>query len=346
MDIRFNQIKKIEAKAPLDLNNSILILGKASNNNLTGEIIRAKDYDDVLKAYGDSELTRAAQYVLSSGVQEVYLYNCYEVEHYISIVNKLHHYEFNFIIPIGLSISDKFYNKSISQEMTYAEFYLDNLPEETKSVIIMTDKHADLYEDMDHYMFSTEDLLYEVKDNAIEPTNEKWTNLIFVCNMLGHVEYSSVVLATQLSLGQIGHYPEDIMHGTSYDYDSFDILNRDICYFKNNLLDRKTSIENLVNMRVSEDPYKSVLVDLVLKYIKRNLNLDKYKGSRFNSYIKIQIANDIKAFMNPLVGNNIKNYLIKSINFVLTGPNVGNVLIEMEVTPRGTFESLLVNLEV
>lgn len=345
MDIRFNHIKQLQNKLELDLNNSILIIGKASSNNLSGELIRAKNIDDIKNAYGESDLAKAAQYVLSLK-DEVYLYNTYESEHYIDIVKKFNHYDFNYIVPIGINITDQFYNKYLNKKMTYAEFYLDNLPQDSNSIIIMTDKHAELYEDMDDYMLTTENNLFNIKTNAQDIDSSKWTNLVFVCNMLTNVEYSNVVLATQLAITRPGKYPQDITHTASYDYDTFDIASNDICYYKNNLLNRYTSVENLVNMRNNDDVYKSILIDIVLKYIKRNLKLDKYRGTSFNSYTKIQIANDIKRFMNPISGDIIKNYNIKSINFVLTGPNVGNVLIEMEITPRGTFESLQVNLEV
>ena len=34
MDIRFNHIKRMSSTDTLDLNNSLLIIGKANNNNL------------------------------------------------------------------------------------------------------------------------------------------------------------------------------------------------------------------------------------------------------------------------------------------------------------------------
>jgi hypothetical protein len=164
--------------------------------------------------------------------------------------------------------------------------------------------------------------------------------------MLSNVEYSNIRLACELVKCTPGTYPSNISETAVYDYDSFDFTQNDMCYFKNNILSSDCSIENLLNMRTVKDAYKSVIVDMIIKYIRRNLDLSKYSGKFFNKYIKVQINNDLNAFMNRLSGVMIKNYTIKSIDFVLTGPNVGNVLIEIEITPRGTFETLQINLEV
>lgn len=347
MDIQYNHIKKITAEDAIDLNNSILIIGQASSNKLSGEIVRVKNIDDIYEVYGNSELSRAAEYAYANGVDKLYLYNTYETEGYINIANRFEHYEFNYIVPIGINISDKFYNPVSKTMVSYAEFYLDNLPKDSATTIIMTDKHGELYYDLDHYMIEMEDVLYEVKKaSSLNGTHDKWTNMIFVCNMLASIEYSNIVLATSLALTSAGKYPEDILDKAVYDYDSFDIRNNDICYFKNNVLSSGTSIENLLNMRLTNDSYKSVLVDSVIKYIKRNLDLSKYIGTRFTKNSKMHISNDVKKFMNSISGTMIKNYTIKSIEFVLTGPNVGNILIDTEIIPRGTFEKLNVSLGV
>lgn len=348
MDIQFNHIKRLSSDDDINLNNSILILGRANNNNLSGEIIKAKNIDEIYKAFGDSELSRAADYVLSSDVKEVYLYNCYETANYISVVSKFQHYEFSYIVPVGINISDSFYNPLTKTNMLYAEFYLNNLLEETTSTIIMTDRHADLYEDLDHFLISNEQMLHSLKSETInmEFDIEKWTNLIYVSNMLANVEYSSIILACELINCTPGSYPKNILFGATYDYDSFDIKHKDMCYFKNNVLSRNTSIENLLNLRPKQDPYKSVLIDMVIKYIRRNLDLSKYVGRYYTKYTKIQIEKDVRTFMNEINGIMIENYNIKSIDFVLTGSSVGNVLIGTEITPRGTFEALQVNLEV
>ena len=355
MDIRFNHIKRMSSTDTLDLNNSLLIIGKASNNNLSEEIVKAKNIDEIYKTFGDSELSNAAEYAINLGLTEVYLYNTYETENYLTIADKFIHYEFSYIVPIGIYLSDTFYNPITKTTMLYADFYLSSLSENTCSTIIMTDKHAELFENLDHFLMEMEDLVDKVKSqyklntvntNSSSNNANKWTNLIFVSNMLSNVEYSNIRLACELVKCTPGAYPSNISETAVYDYDSFDFTQNDMCYFKNNILSYDCSIENLLNMRVVKDAYKSVIVDMIIKYIRRNLDLSKYSGGFFTKYTKVQINNDIKSFMNKLSGVMIKNYTIKSIDFVLTGPNVGNVLIETEITPRGTFEALQINLEV
>lgn len=347
MDIQYNHIKKIETSEILDLNGSVLIIGPAENSNLTGDIIRVKSIESLKEVFGNSELTKAAEYVYSNGVEKVYVYNTYNTENYITIANKFEHYDFNYIVPIGINIRDKFYNPVSKKNISYAEFYLDNLNKNTTSTIIMTDKHAELYYDLDDYIIEMENVLTEVKSKSVvEGTYDKWSNMIFVCNMLSYYEYSNIVLATSLSLTIPGKYPKDILGGAIYDYDPLDIRNKDIVYFKDKVLSEGTSIENLLNMRTTNDSYKSVLIDSTIKYIHRNLDLNKYIGTLLTKNTKMHIANDVKKFMDSLSGRMIKNYIIKSIEFVLTGSSVGNILIETELTPRGTFERLNVNLEV
>lgn len=347
MDIQYSHIKKIEANEILDLNGSILIIGPAGNSNLSGDIIRVKSIESLYEVFGDSELTKAAQYAYSHGVDKVYLYNTYNTENYIAIASKFEHYDFNYIVPIGINIRDKFYNPVSKKNISYAEFYLDNLNKNTTSTIIMTDKHAELYYDLDDYIIEMENVLTEIKSKSVlDGTYDKWSNMIFVCNMLGYYEYSNIVLATSLSLTTPGKYPSDILGAATYDYDTLDIRNKDIVYFKDKVLSEHTSIENLLNMRTTNDSYKSVLIDSVIKYIHRNLDLSKYIGTILTKNTKMHIANDAKKFMDQLSGSMIKKYTIKSIEFVLTGSSVGNILIETEITPRGTFEKLNVNLEV
>lgn len=355
MDIRFNHIKRISSTDTLDLNNSLLIIGRAANNNLSEELLKAKNIDEIYDTFGESELSRAAEYALNLGLTEVYLYNTYETENYLTVADKFVHYEFSYIVPIGIYLSDNFYNPITRSTMLYADFYLSSLAKDTCSTIIMTDKHAELYEDLDNFLIAMEDLVEEVKTdyqtNALTSTTEsndinKWTNLIFVSNMLSNVEYSNIRLACELIKCTPGTYPSNISEKAVFDYDSFDFTQSDMCYFRNNILSSGCSIENLLNMRVTQDAYKSVIVDMIIKYIRRNLDLSKYSGRFFTKYTKVQISNDLKSFMSKLTGTMIKNYTIKSINFVLTGPNVGNVLIETEITPRGTLEALQINLEV
>ena len=348
MDIRYRHIKKIKAEDTIDLNNSLLIIGPADNNNLSGEIIKVTNIEEIESVFGySSKLTKATRYAFLNNVEKIYIYNTYETDKYINVASHFKHYRFNYIVPIDINIRDEFYNPVSKKMVTYAEFYLDNLSDDSMSTIIMTDKHADLYYNLDDYILEMESIIEKVKRKSVAlGTYDKWTNMIFVCNMLKDIDYSNISLATSLAITEIGKYPKSIKEKPVYDYDAFDIRNKDICYFKENLLTEDTTVENLVNMRTTKDVYKAVMVDEIIKYIKRNLDLSEFIGTKMTRFTEIYIANEIRGFMNKIDGKVIKNYNIKSIDFVLTGPNVGNILIETEITPKGTFESLNINLEV
>lgn len=346
MDINFNYIKTLSVEDYDNyLNSSILIIGKASSDSLAGEIIKVDDIEKVFEVYGNSDLSSSLQTALSSDITEVYAYNAFYDEDYIKVVNRFPHYEFTYIVPIGINLSDTFYDPYTNKQTYYVDIYSSNLLESTSSTIIFTDKHAELYEDLDSYLYEMESIVSDIKKRLSNTKN--LNHVVFCLNLLAGINYSNVLLATKLIQAGPGKYPDNITElEPVFDYDYFDIHLSDYVYFKANQLSRSSSIENLLTLREEYDVYKSLLVTSVLKYITKNLTLEQYKGRLYTTYIKIQILNDVKVFMNNLLGDMINDYEVVSLDFITDTPGAGSVVITMTITPRGTFEKITIVLEV
>ena len=137
-----------------------------------------------------------------------------------------------------------------------------------------------------------------------------------------------------------------INYKTYYDIYKTDVKNTSCAYHKFNHLTNKSSIDNLVNMRLYEDVYKNALIDTMIKSIFRMLDFDKYKGRLYNAYIKLQIQNTAKSTLESMKGQYFKNYEIKNIGFVKTADAAGYIYIELLIMPYGFMEYINVVMEV
>ena len=107
-------------------------------------------------------------------------------------------------------------------------------------------------------------------------------------------------------------YPENVEYITYYDIDKSDVKNNSFAYHNYSYLTKNTSIENLVNMRIYEDVYKNALIDSLIKFVFRLLDLNKYRGRLYNAYIKLQIEQTIKVTLDSIKGTCFKDYKIKN----------------------------------
>ena len=130
---------------------------------MSGEIIKVTDSDKVYNIHGNSALSKAAHYALSLNIEDVFICNCFNTDTYISIADSFPHYNFTFVVPLGIKISDTFYNSINGKYVHYSDFYLSNLAPHNSTTIIMTDNHASLYEDLDHFLDDMEYKIYEYK---------------------------------------------------------------------------------------------------------------------------------------------------------------------------------------
>ena len=107
-------------------------------------------------------------------------------------------------------------------------------------------------------------------------------------------------------------------------------------------------MEQLLNFRVADDIYKKVLIDILIKYVTRHLDLSlsEFRGVLYTPYVKVQIDMRVERVMNSLKKFAYKDYIIKSIVFRKTGIGIGNVLIDVSITPYSVLETINIVLEV
>jgi hypothetical protein len=325
----------------------MIILGKGSSSKKECEIVKPRSLTEANTLYGNSDLYDAYEQAYNIGVEHIYTVNCFNEGDYILIVDKLIHYNFNYIVPTGIFLSDTFYDPINKEHKHYSNFYLEALDSvDSLSTVIFTERHASLFEDIDHYLFSMKSIMNKYIDttnsNHIKKSilESSGNDLVFVANTLNNIEYANVTLAAMLCLTYPSEYPKSISMFPVYDIDKRDIGNYDIAYFKYNFIQKSATIDNLVNMRSSVDIYKNVIIDEVIKQVIRQLNLNSFKGKLYNAYTRLQIESTAVTILNNLKGKLFKDYEIVNIGFNKTAPTSGYMYLELTIVPYGTFESV------
>lgn len=329
---------------------NILILGKGFSKNERNNIINPVNIENAYNIYGDSELysSYCDAYKITE-MSNIYTVNCYTTDDFINIIDKVIQYDFNYIVPIGINFGDKIYNTKTQNLEYYSSYILNVLYQfSSLSTLIMTDKHAFAYEDIDHYLYNqekiTKSFINYLKTNNLGNIG---SNLIFVLNMLKNIEYSNVILAAMLSKNDSSKYLDEINAIPVFDIDKNDIsINCNYSFFKYNYLLNKTNIENLNNFRLKDDIYKKVLIDELIKKVLRIINLDEFKGKLYTSYTNLQIKSKIINYLKPYENKIFKSYSLKDIRFVKLNINTGYIYIKLSIVPYDTLESLNIVMEV
>lgn len=328
------------------INNSkkMLIAGPAVNDFKSKEIVSPKDKQDAYNMYGDSELYHAYCILADSGITNVYTANCYNYSDYILIIDKVLHYDFDYYVPINIYFRDKFYNAIEDRDMYYSEYALTQLTNVNSiTTVIMTEKHASLYEDFDHYLIEMRNIEAEFINSFSNASllDTSGNNLNLIYNNLKNIPYANIVLAALYMERDYAKYFENIKDAeVVFDMDNTDLIESRSMYFKYNYFTRDITIENTFNFRKTFDIYSNALIDDVIKRVIKSINIDKYKGKLYNQYISIQIETEIKKSLNNLKGKLFKDYKINNIKFKKTEPTAGYIAIDYSIVPYGTLENL------
>ena len=353
MNIKYEKINYTYDKY-IQLDSSkknILILGKGNTKSERNNIINPINTDNAYDIYGDSDLYNAYKEAYNiTKISNIYTVNCYSTDDFISIIDKISQYDFNYIVPIGINFSDKLFNKS-TQKLEYYSSYILNILYNINSLstLIMTDKHASLYEDIDDYLYNQNKI---TKDyiNDLTVNNSSYnigSNLIFSLNMLKDISYSNVILAAMLSINDSSSYLKNINVEPVFDIDSSDLYEKcNFVYFKYNYILKGTNAENLLNFRIKNDIYKKVLIDELIKSILRIVDLNEFKGKIYTKYTNLQIKSKVINLLKPYENKMFKSYTLKDIRFVKLNTNTGYIYIELSVVPYDTLESLNIVMEV
>lgn len=335
--------------------NNILLLGKADTYEERRNIINPRGAYNASMLYGsNSELFKAYNQCLSVTKEyNIFTVNCRTYSDYLNVIDSVLHYNFSYVVPMGIKLEDTFYNDKSNKYEYYIDYFMYLIEEyQCYTSIIMTSNHAQDYDDIDKFIRHNDSILKEyyahtAKDNDNYSLYQKnGSDIIFVINNLLDVQYANAILAAQLSIEDYTMYPKEVEFQTYFDIDKTDIKNISCAYHKYNYLTNKSSIDNLINMRLYEDVYKNALIDTMIKSVFRILDFDRYRGRLYNAYIKLQIQNTAKSTLDSLKGRYFKNYKIKNIGFVKTNDTAGYIYIELLIMPYGFMEYIDVVMEV
>lgn len=325
------------------MNNSILIVGEGLTYGLD-QIIKHTSSKIVSNLYGkDSDLTNAFLLSSSIGVKDIYLANIQSQNGLINVCQMASQYNFKYIVPIGIRFSDKAYNKTIGRNMTFAEIALKIVSATSDSIVVMTDNHASLYEDMDSFLDEMDRKIKNFKTSS-EGILNNGRQLWFVANNLKGVSFSNVVLASVMSITTLPSYPDYNIPDAVFDIDNADVKN-EMIYFKNNFL-TNNSIENFVNFHNENTVYKVACIDLVIREINENLDLSLFSGKLFNSQVKLRIQNFTKEYLNSIKGKLIRDYEILNIEAYLNVEMYYDIFVYFKILPVNSLEECKVLIEV
>lgn len=326
--------------------DSILIIGRGSNEYKLNEIIKPKNPYDALNMYGECELVTAYKEAYSVGARNIYLLNAYKTTDFIECIKNISYLNFSYIVPIEIKISDTFYNSDYGREIFFAEYYLNETYGNSNSVFVFTDEHADFYENITDFINDMHKKILNFKMQTEYILEFKGTDILFCTNNLSSIKYANAVLAATLAITSLGDYPEPINNKAVFDIDSEDISQQEIIYFKNNYL-INTSIENLNNFRIKYDANKIEIINMVIKGIERKIDLSFVLGKYYNNFLKIQIKDYLNNELRIFKESSIKNYAIKNIEFIADKNSLSGVInVYIDIYPKNSIEKISTILEV
>lgn len=317
----------------VDRNKTMLIIGQADKPFGINTIEYYDSSKRVVEDYGDNALSQAFQVAKAFGAPHVFLLNMENKEDYIDLIKVLRQYDFAYITPINLYLSDFFYDVSANRKkLYYVTDYMKRASFHNDSTMILTDKHASLYEHIDHF-------LDEMKSHVRNVSSQingigKGNNLVFVANNLRNYTMANVVLGSLLCQ-DAGEYPTLGRTPVVFDIDNFDVEPEEIVYFKNNL-QGIASVENLVNF-IKVDPLrKSVYVDRIVKHIVRTLDMTSLHGNLYRAYHKLRAEKMLEEYFNALTDVMIRSYKIESIQFITESIGSGYLECTISIWPKST----------
>ena len=335
---------KANKKQSLDrTQKNILLIGSSNNNNQSKVILNPLNIETARQIYGDNN-PLFDSYVIAYELTKssnVYTVNCPMTTDFIEIIDTIIHYEFDYIVPIDIYINDSFINPTNDKKTYFCNYYMERLGLiESLTTLIMTDRPSYLYNSIDEYILTTKNMFRSYASESANILEAYGSNMIFVLNNLDGMHYSHVILSALLSINPFTKYPDSVPFKTHFDIDDFDINNPNISYFKYCENTNKCTIENLKNLRTTDDIYKWVMVDETIKHVIKTLDLEEYRGRLYSPYVKLQINTKIKKIMESMINVVFKQYTIENIQFIKTAPAVGYISIEVSIVPFGTLEKI------
>lgn len=326
---------------------NMLIIGKAETMENIREIVYEESYPEVLRKYGNSDISRAFAVAQEYGCPDIFVLNLKTNKDYLDATDILKDYDFTYIVPVSVYMSDTIndiYNNDT--EYSIIAYLLSKISKNSSycdSVIVTTDKHASLYEYMNDFiedMNRAQNLIIKGSTNK-----NKLENIIPVANNLKDTIYANVALAATLCSSPLSSYPMADYGKAIFNIDKWD--NRESwSYFKNHV-NTSTSVENLLNLKDS-GALKIVFISRILKAIKRGLDFEEFIGRYYTEYIRVKIQDKLAKYLQSLIGNVIYDFDIEKVYAEKDYVNKGTVIVHciFSVWPINCLEECHISKEI
>lgn len=323
--------------------NSIIIIGKGDSEFKNLKITKPENIAEAEEMYGeDSDLTKAYIEAKKVGATEVYLCNCFSFTDYIKALELISQNDFAFVCPL-FGMSTTYIDPSTGKEIYFAELYTAAL-QNSFSNLLLTEKHAALYEDLDHFLNNMKSVNYKFK-NKVTDRLINGQSLAFVLNNLENYKYANVVLASIISNSTLRHYPQQNLGKVVFDIEKIDTIDHEFVYFAYDIL-AGTTIENLLNYNYKNNADKLLLISIIKNRINMELDYEQFTGDLVNAYTKLKLDAYTKDVLNSFVGVIIENYNILDIEYIKSNPGEININIYLSIKPFASIESIDMKVEV
>lgn len=334
-----------------DNQNSILLIGVGETNKYYLNIVRPETEEEVKTAFGDCDLTYCYSMLLDMGVNQNYIYvmNIDNTHDYLEAADLIRQYDFAYILPINLYISD-YYNDPLNNgaQKYYVQAIMEKFYKRNNSYLLVTDKHASLYEDIDTYLNSMDSICSRIKNRQKEGIHS-YENLVFVGNNLENIDWGNVYLAAMLSTTPIDEYPKyenNNYQNVIFDIDTHDVQS-EVTYFKKHTTGEIT-IENLLSLDMALSPMKIVFIFRIQKYMFRDMDYTSVIGKPYTTY-QMSIVKDMTIkYLNSYLGWLLQSFEIKDV-FAKENtihPGTVTIYIKFSIQPVGCVERYEVVKEI
>ena len=328
----------------IDKHKSILLIGISMSNKYLYEVVRPETFAEMDEVFDTCVLNKSYRLIFDMGLDlgKVYLMNIENKHGYLKVADLLKHYDFTYVVPLDIHMSDSFFDPMNNGRQTYYIQYLLQKSGDMHTVYLITDVHASLYKDIDAFLDDMSDKRERFKANQL--TNEAFENVIFVANSVSDIDYANVPLAAYLTYADINEYPYcPYKMTTVFDFDQTDSVG-DMAYFKYHV-NGATTIENLLDMISTEnDPLKIFFIYRICLYISKELDYANFIGSLYTTYRKKLIEDYVENFLTSLRGFLLIDFKILGLEAFADAYHPGT--IRYKIRPIGCVNNFVVRTAI
>lgn len=326
----------------IDKHKSVLLIGIGNTNKYYMEVVKPESLREAREVFGYCALTDAYQLLMDGHENaDVYLLNIEEVHDYLDAANLLRAYSFSYIVPLNVELRTSFTDPTSDTMHTYyIRSLLQKACRDDSTILLVTDRNAALYEDVDAFLDDMMKVEMEFKANAV--TSDRMENIVFVMNNLYGVEYANVILARMILNSEVNQYPfENRKRKAIFDIDFTDRI-LDMAYFRNHA-DGAVSVENLLNLASGETPEKIFTIYRICVYIGKDLSFDDYVGSFYTAYKKQQVAQEVQVYLERAKGALIRKFRIDNVYAEEDPyhPGTVQIILKYSIQPLGCTERFI-----